>query len=155
MPDPAQHFIIKKLLAGAQKLSGKPDTRLLIIPAVLYKIVDSTLFIVSSAYLRHMLESMFLLAFYAFLRIGEITVHSHNKCDSVVQLGDVSISDTGILLVMSQFKNNTSGRPVTLSILQTKYIYCLVHSRSQFLKVRGPAVVSGSFWYPQIRRTVT
>ena len=28
MPDPAQHFIIKKLLAGAQKLSGKPDTRL-------------------------------------------------------------------------------------------------------------------------------
>ena len=97
MPDPAQHFIIKKLLAGAQKLSGKPDTRLLISPAVLYTIiVDSTLFIVSSAYWRHMLQSMFLLAFHAFLRIGEITVHSRNKCDSVVQLGDVSISDTGI-----------------------------------------------------------
>ena len=55
MPDPAQHFIIKKLLAGAQKLLGKPDTRLPISPAVLYKVVDSTLFIVSSAYLRHML----------------------------------------------------------------------------------------------------
>ena len=66
-------------------------------------------------------------------------MHSRNKCDSVVQLGDVSISDTGILLVMSQFKNNTSGRPVTLSILQTKDIYCPVHSLSQFLKVRGPA----------------
>ena len=59
MPDPAQHFIIKKLLAGAQKLSGKPDTRLLISAAVLYKVVDSTLFIVSSAYLRHMLLSIF------------------------------------------------------------------------------------------------
>ena len=139
MPDPAQHFIIKKLLAGTHKLSDKPDTRLPISSAVLYKIVDSTLFIVSSAYLRHMLQSMFLLAFHAFLRIGEITVHSRNKCDSVVQLGDVSISDTGILLVMSQFKHNTSGRPVTLSILPTKDRYCPVHSLSQFLKVRGPA----------------
>ena len=132
MPDPAQHFVIKKLLAGAQKLSGKPDTCLLICPAVLYKIVDSTRFIVSSAYLHHVLQSMLLLAFHAFFRIGEITVHSRNKCDSVVQLGDVSISDTGILLVMSQFKHNTSGRPVTLSILPTKDRYCPVHSLSLF-----------------------
>ena len=136
MPDPAQHFVIKKLLAGAQKLSGKPDTRLPISPAVLYKIVDSILFIVSSAYLRHMLQSMFLLTCHAFLRIGKITVHSRNKGDSVVQLGNVSISDTGILLVMSQFKHNTSGRPVTLSVLPTKDKYCPVHSLSQFLK--GP-----------------
>ena len=47
-------------------------------------------------------------------------MHFRNKCDSVVQLGDVSVSDTCILLVMSQFKHNTSGRPVTLSILSTK-----------------------------------
>ena len=85
-----------------------------------------------------MLQSMFLLAFHAFLRIGEITVHSRKKCDSVVQLGDASISDTGILLVISQFKHNASGRPVTLSILPTKDRYCPVHSLSQFLKVRGP-----------------
>ena len=139
MPDPAQHFIIKKLLGGNHKLSDKPDTRLLICPAVLCEIVDSTLCIVSSVYLCHLLQSMLLLAFHAFLRIGEITVHSRNECDSVVQLGDMSISDTGILLVMSQFKHNTSGRPVTLQIFPTKDRYCPVHSLSQFLKVRGPA----------------
>ena len=81
---------------------------------------------------------MFLLAFHAFLRIGEITVHSRNKSDLVVQL-DVSISNTGSLLVMSQFKHNTSGHPVTLSILPTKDRYCPVNSLSQLLKVRGPA----------------
>ena len=78
---------------------------------------------------------MFLLAFHAFLRIGEITVNSRNKSDSVVQLGGVSISNTGIVWVMSQFEQNTSIRPVTLSILSTKDIHIL----SKFLKVRGPA----------------
>ena len=65
-------------------------------------------------------------------------MHSRNKWDSVVQLGDVSISDTGILLVMLQFKHNTSGRTVTLSILSTRDRYCPVHSLLQFLKVHGP-----------------
>ena len=45
MADPTQHFVIKKLLAGAQKLAAKPDTRLPITPTVLHKIVDATPFI--------------------------------------------------------------------------------------------------------------
>ena len=54
---------------------------------------------------------MFLLAFHAFLRIGEITVHSRSRGESIVQLFDVTISNTGIVLVMSHFKHNTLGRP--------------------------------------------
>ena len=34
-------------------------------------------------------------------------MHFRNKCDYVVQLGDVSISDTCILFVMLQIKHNT------------------------------------------------
>ena len=136
--DPTQLFVIKKLLAGAQKLSGKPDTRLPISPSILHKIVDATQFIVSSAYLRNMLQSMFLLAFHAFLRIGEITVHSRSWGESIIQLGDVTISNTGIVLIMSHFKHNTSGRPVTLSISHTNDGYCPVQALSRFLKVRGP-----------------
>ena len=136
--DPTQLFVIKKLLSGAHKLSGKPDTRLPITPTVLHKIVDATKYIVSSAYLRNMLQSMFLLAFHAFLRIGEITVHSRNRGDLVIQLGDVTISSTGIILVMSHFKHNTSGRPVTLSISHTNDGYCPVQALSRFLKDRRP-----------------
>ena len=65
-----------------------------------------------------MLQSMFVLAFHAFLRIGEITVHSRSRGESIVQLGDVTVSNTGIVLVMSHFKHDTSGRSVTLSISQ-------------------------------------
>ena len=121
---PTQHSVITKLLAGAQKLAGKPDTRLLITPRVLCQIVDSTQFIASSDYLRYMLQSRFLLAFHAFLRIGEITVHSRTRSESVIQLADVTISHSHIVLVMCHIKHNTSGRPVTLLISQHVWAPC-------------------------------
>ena len=81
---------------------------------------------------------MFLLAFHAFLRIWEITIHSRTRSDVSIQLGDVTISSTGIILVMSHFKHNTSGRPVTLSISHINDGYCPVHALSRFLKDSGP-----------------
>ncbi|KAK2138319.1 hypothetical protein NP493_8027g00002 [Ridgeia piscesae] len=137
MADPTQHFVIKKLLAGAQKLAAKPDTRLPITPTVLHKIVDATPFIVSSNYVCYMLQSMFLLSFHAFLRIGEITVHSKARHASVIQVSDVTISNSSLTLVMCHFKHNTSGRPVTLSISRTHDKYCPVLALSRFLTVRG------------------
>ena len=138
MPDPTQHFVIKKLLAGALKLAGKPDTRLPITPRVLCHIVDSTQFIATSAYLRYMLQSMFLLAFHAFLRIGKITVHPQTRSESVIQWADVTISHSHIVLVLCHFKHSTYGRPVTLYISQRHNKYCPVQALSQFLKVHGP-----------------
>ena len=137
MADPTQHFVIKKLLAGAQKLAAKPDTRLPITPTVLHKIVDATPFIVSSNYVCYMLQSMFLLSFHVFLRIGEITVHSKARHASVIQVSDVTISNSSLTLVMCHFKHNTSGRPVTLSISRTHEKYCPVLALSRFLTVRG------------------
>ena len=80
---------------------------------------------------------MFLLAFHAFLRIGEITVHSRTRSEYVIQAADVSISHSHIVLVLCHFKHNTSGRPVTLHISQTQNKYCPVQALSRFLKVRG------------------
>ena len=59
--DPTQPFVIKILLVGAKKLWGTADTRLPISLPILRKIVDATQFIASSAYLRLLLQSMFLL----------------------------------------------------------------------------------------------
>ena len=67
--DPTQLFVINKLLVGAKKLSGTPDTRLPISLSILRTFLDATQFIASSAYLRLLRQSMFLLAFHAFLRI--------------------------------------------------------------------------------------
>ena len=90
-----------------------------------------------------MLQSMFLLCFHAFLRIGEITVHltGHSKArhESVIQVSDVTISHSSLTLVMCHFKHNTSGRPVTLSMSRTHDKYCPVLALSRFLQVRGTA----------------
>ena len=84
-----------------------------------------------------MLQSMFLLSFHAFLRIDEITVHSKARHASVIQVSDITISNSSLTLVMCHFKHNTSGRPVTLSISRTHDKYCPVLALSHFLGVRG------------------
>ena len=166
MADPTQHFVVKELLAGAQKLAAKPDTRLPITPTVLHQIVDATPFIVSSNYVRCMLQSMFLLCFHAFLRIGEITVHSKARHESVIQVSDVTVSHSSLTLVMCHFKHNTSGRPVTLSISRTHDKYCPVLALSRFLQVRGTAhgplyafanasPVSRNFFCEHLTKTLT
>ncbi|XP_021339824.1 uncharacterized protein LOC110441051 [Mizuhopecten yessoensis] len=68
-----QHFIIRKTLQGFQKLKHTQDSRLPITPSVLYKLVDSLRDSVPSYFLRVTLKGMFLLAFHAFLRVGEMT----------------------------------------------------------------------------------
>ena len=75
-----------------------------------------------------------MLAFHAFLHIWEITVHSRHNNGHSIQFSDVTICNTGIVLVIS---HNTSGQPVTLTISQTSDAYCPLHALSVFLKIRG------------------
>ena len=79
-----------------------------------------------------MLQSIFLLFFHAFLRIGEITVHSKALHESVTQVTDVTISNSSLTLVMCHFKHNTSGHAITLSISRTHDKYCQVLALSHF-----------------------
>ena len=69
-----------------------------------------------------MFEAMFLLAFYAFLRIGEITSRSKTY-QNVLLFQDVTLhiyiyisGQTTVNLKMSQFKHNTSKQPALLEI---------------------------------------
>ena len=84
-----------------------------------------------------MLLSMFLLSCHASLRIGEITVHSIARHESIIQVTNVTISNSSLTLVMCHFKYNTSCRLVTLSISRTHDKYCPVLALSRFLRVRG------------------
>ena len=82
--NPAQSFVIKKLLAAVKRGSGSPDTRLPITPSILAKLVESLSFTTTCHYNRIMFKAMYLLAFHAFLRVGEMT---YNKSETnVLQL---------------------------------------------------------------------
>jgi len=84
------------------------------------------LFDASSAYFRRLLQSMFLLTFHAYLRIGEIIVHS----DTI--MATPSFNFPMLLLVIQAL----FCQLVTIS--QTSDAYCPVHALSQFLKLRVP-----------------
>ena len=67
------HFIISKALLGYHKEKAAKDSRLPITPSILKGLCQSLPKTCSSRILQLMLHAMYLLAFHAFLRIGEIS----------------------------------------------------------------------------------
>lgn len=91
-PDPTASFYINKLLQGAKRKCPSVDGRLPITLSILHKLVDALDHSCNSEYNRSMYKCMFLLAFYAFLRIGEFTVAATNATNHCLKLS--SIDDT-------------------------------------------------------------
>ena len=153
MPDPTDSFIVKKMISGVHKLRAKPDTRLPITPDILRRMLDKLQFIGASKYTLRLLTAMFLLAFFAFLRVGEITVRSQKDTTYVIQLGDVVITESGIVLSMSNFKHNTTKRVVRLAISPQTGPLCPVSAMYKYMSLRGTS--SGPLFCFPDRRPVS
>ena len=141
--NPTQSFVIKKLLAAVKRGTHRPDSRQPVTPAILTKLVESLIYTSVSYYQRIMLKSMYLLAFHAFLRIGEIT---HNKCSTnIIQLRDIQFFQTSqarparLELTFRSFKGNYNIRPIILSLVArvSEMDKCPVLSLYKFIELRG------------------
>lgn len=89
--DVTQHFIINKMFQGYQKCKPSMDARLPITPLILGKLVNALEHTTSSPFLRALLRAMFILAFCAFLRVGEIT-KTGNANQHFLKFGDICVS---------------------------------------------------------------
>lgn len=76
--DISQNFVVKKALEGYRKQKSRADTRLPITPEILKKLVQSVGPLGFAYFVQVLLKAMYLLAFHAFLRVGEITGASLN-----------------------------------------------------------------------------
>jgi hypothetical protein len=88
-----------------------------------------------------MLKAMFLLAFHAFLRIGEITtIGAGGSVVNVIHQENIHIVSTRlgavISLTMHHFKHST-GRPVTLRISSRTGEACPVEAVGKYMEMRG------------------
>jgi hypothetical protein len=130
-PDITNNFIINKLVNGAKRLAAGPDIRRPITVTVLGHLLQALAHVTKAYYQRIMFEAMFLLAFYAFMRIGEITSRSKTY-QNLLMFQDVTLhkyksSQTTVNLKMSHFKHSTSKQMVLLEIKsQAKANYCPV-----------------------------
>ena len=141
--DPTSSFIVKKMLAGLQRRGRKPDIRMPITYDILPKLIHPVESISPSIYQRRLYKAMFLLAFSAFLRIGEICPSKIADSNNVLQLSDCSfISKASTLesvtISISNCKHNTSRRPFLISIpIGKNLILCPVRALKAYLLLRG------------------
>jgi hypothetical protein len=121
-PNPADNFLIKKLLEGTRRGGTSKDARLPITGGILRQLVATLPMSTSSAFEATMFETAFLLAFFGFLRLGEFTVYSKAQPPATGLLGgDVQIRQAGaegttVLITLRRSKNNHSGQPQIISI---------------------------------------
>lgn len=112
--DVTQHFIIKKMLQGYQICKPLMDARLPITLLILGKLVNALEHTTSSSLVIALLRAMFILAFCAFLRVGEITKTGSSN-QHFLNFGDICVSqDVRVFyfdLLMSIFHTSNIRNP--------------------------------------------
>lgn len=104
--DPTQHFVIKICIQGYRNRGHKGDKRLPISHTILRQLVASLVHTLPSHFERILLKAMYLLAFHAFLRIGEMTASPHNLTFQVRFPYTDSGSLTGCEVSICSFKHS-------------------------------------------------
>lgn len=142
-PDLSKSFVIKKCLEGFRKKKARADTRLPITPAILKRLVESLTHLGFSKFLQILLKAMYLMAFHAFLRVGEITSTSSSP-KNIISFTSVNFLLTGehpfaVLLDMSHFKHHTgkSCHKFQINCNVKNVDLCPVHAVWEYCKMRG------------------
>ena len=124
--DLTSHFLVEKMLCGARRLSASPDMKRPITHPVLKQLLDALPFATYSFYQQKLFSAMFLLAFHAFLRIGEITIRSKDTVN-LIMLGNITFdhlqSDQPVLVLrMTNFKHNASKQKLLCRFIIRKML---------------------------------
>lgn len=114
--DNSHSFMVRKLLRGTQ-MNQAPDTQLPITKSILLRLLDAIQHTVPSFCDRIMLKALFLTAFHAFMRLGELVPRSGKESHKVLQRPDVSLSpNVSVSFTLRHFKTNKDSSPIVISI---------------------------------------
>lgn len=132
--------MVRKILQGCHHSAPNKDSRLPITAPILSRLVTGLQSAVLNNMHRILLKSIFLLAFNAFLRIGELVVKHRSHVNSIVQREDISFefqqgSLSAVSLVLKNFKTNKSKELFQIHLkASTNTDMCPVHSFYQFIQ---------------------
>ena len=114
LQDPAKNFLISKLLTEAQNLRSVSDVRLPITLPILAQLIRAVPLAFTSHYNCLMLHAMIVLAFKAYLRVGEMVSRTNGMTQNCLQFNDVTIPDTMITVYFRHFKHSGRRGPQSL-----------------------------------------
>jgi len=140
--DPSKVFYVSQMLKGYGKVGFRLDSCLPITLPILDKLVAVASSLEGSAYQIIQFQAMCSLAFYAFLRIGEITSVSKRGAPSPLQLYQLTklVNAAGELtafkLTFGNFKHSYNERPFSVVISRHPHS-CPVDLLYKYLALRG------------------
>ena len=108
--DTTKSFIISKMLEGLHRRNPRKDVRAPITLNLLKQIVKALPHVCSSSYECSLFKSAFILAFFAFLRVGEFTAkHKNDSTTSSLQITDISITNRQLTVLIKKSKTDQRG----------------------------------------------
>ena len=138
--NPADSFVVKKLLTAMRKKTPAIDRRLPISRPILHALVDALPFIVGSGYNYVLFKALFLFMFYACTRIGEVTFTTNDNVSHILGLQDIVIWHPGCSVSSSLEVNFTnfkhSHSPHVINISCQTAPYCPISAVAEFITLR-------------------
>ncbi|XP_033730962.1 uncharacterized protein LOC117320480 [Pecten maximus] len=140
MEDMTHSFLIRKMLKGCHNMAGKSDSRLPITKDILYKIINALEATVDDPLVRILLRTIFLLAFSAFMRLGELVCKSYAESNKVLQRSDVILMSSesqtpSVKMILRHSKTQVDHHPISLHLVSKNGLskYCPVRAVQQYV----------------------
>ena len=139
LPDPVNTHLVRKSMIGIKNLQTvKTSMRLPITKHVLKCILSAIPYATNNPYMQCMYRALFLLTYYACLRVGEVVLADQKLHVLQIQQLTPVKSDTGVGydIAYKSYKHSHNQTP-TLRLLASKDKPCPVNALSSFLAVRS------------------
>ena len=147
--DPSKCFIVAKVMAGARNIGLVPDVRLPVPLPVLTRLVLALPTVFTSRYKCLMFHEMMVLAFKAYLRVGEMVPRSRRQVWGCLHMGDILLSGDLVSISFRRFKHSARHGPQSLQVtgdcIPGSLIYLGAFLR-EFLSVRGNVQAPKQQW---------
>ena len=141
--DPSKVFYDTQMLKGFNRIGFRLDSRLAITPPILDKLISVEPSLVGSPYQICQFQAMCWLAFFAFLRIGEMTSSSGRTDNPPLQNSHISklLSSSSDLIAFritfGSFKHSYNARLFSI-VVSRQPQSCPVELLVKYLAMRGP-----------------
>ena len=142
LPDPTKADIIQLALRGYSKRYPSRDSRLPISLSILENIISACVHTQTTLYNRRLMQGMFVFAFFAALRVGEITCQPNQTQRNLIFLNQVAFIKEGeggvtaIKFTLRNYKHSNPAEPVDILTYQAKPV-CPVSLVLAYLSLRG------------------
>ena len=138
LPDLTHAFVIQKMVCGLRRTRPVKDTRMPVTLDLLKTIIRALPFVASSKYESALYNAAYNVAFFGFLRVGEIAIDGKSGIRyKVAQFSDLTLMEDKCTLTIRYSKTDQNGSAVTLSFPRSSDInICPVQAVNNFLKQR-------------------